>query len=178
MSLLPGGLARVTIKDPCLLFAARETVHSSNASNYGFQILIAFGAGAFTQAGFAVIQAVVDPKDAADGITLMLVGQSRNLRPSVVLVQFTDEAQAQLCGLAFGLSIGGALFINLSIQKLGQALPQLALDQRQSIVSGTSGSLLATLDPNSREMALDAIIFAWQKVYAHPSPSYRRPVPA
>lgn len=44
---------------------------------YGLEIVLGLGAGAYTQAAFAVIQAVVDPVDAPNGLTLMLLGSSR-----------------------------------------------------------------------------------------------------
>lgn len=43
---------------------------------YGLQVLLGLGAGANTQASFAVIQAVVDPADAPNGLSLMLLGSS------------------------------------------------------------------------------------------------------
>ena len=50
-------------------------VHSSVSAFYGYEALVGIGAGAYTQANFAVIQANVDPKDAGAGITLMLTGK-------------------------------------------------------------------------------------------------------
>jgi hypothetical protein len=44
---------------------------------YGLQVLLGLGAGANTQASFAVIQAVVAPADAPNGLSLMLLGLSR-----------------------------------------------------------------------------------------------------
>lgn len=55
-------------------FAARISVGTSTSAIYGFEALIGIGAGAFTQANFAVIQANIEPKDAGAGITLMLIG--------------------------------------------------------------------------------------------------------
>lgn len=41
---------------------------------YGLVIVLGLGAGVYTQAAFAVIQAVVAPADAPNGLTLMLLG--------------------------------------------------------------------------------------------------------
>lgn len=43
---------------------------------YGLEVVLGLGAGAYTQAAFAVIQAAVAPVDAANGLTLMLIGLS------------------------------------------------------------------------------------------------------
>ena len=50
------------------------SVNSSASAFYGYEALVGIGAGAYTQANFAVVQANVDPKDAGAGITLMLTG--------------------------------------------------------------------------------------------------------
>ena len=54
--------------------SARMDVDSSVSAFYGFEALVGIGAGAYTQANFAVIQPNVDVKDAGAGITLMLTG--------------------------------------------------------------------------------------------------------
>jgi hypothetical protein len=41
---------------------------------YGLEIVLGLGAGAYTQAAFGVIQAVVVPAEAPNGLTLMLLG--------------------------------------------------------------------------------------------------------
>ncbi|GAB1218557.1 hypothetical protein ATERTT37_007816 [Aspergillus terreus] len=43
---------------------------------YGLEILLGSGAGAYTMASFAVIQAVVAPSEAANGLSLMLLGNN------------------------------------------------------------------------------------------------------
>lgn len=54
---------------------ARIGVETNTSAIYGYEVLIGIGAGAYTQANFAVVQANIEPKDAGAGITLMLVGQ-------------------------------------------------------------------------------------------------------
>lgn len=56
-------------------------VHTRPAILYGLEIIIGLGAGSYTQAAFAVIQAVVAPSEAANGLTLMLLGSSIPLYP-------------------------------------------------------------------------------------------------
>ena len=72
---------------------------------------------------------------------------------------------AQLCGLAFGLSVAGAIFINLAELGLRELLPNQPLGEIQQVISGTSGSLFTSLSPRLKEQALEVIVAAWQKVY-------------
>jgi len=53
---------------------ARINVHTKSAEVYGYQILLGFGVGAFLQAGYAVIQGILDVQHMAYGVTFMLVG--------------------------------------------------------------------------------------------------------
>ncbi|KAL4900547.1 hypothetical protein BDW74DRAFT_93560 [Aspergillus multicolor] len=124
---------------------SRVTLHSSNSEVYGYQALIGLGAGCFVHAGFAVIQATVDPQDSVHGLTLIMLGQ--------------------LSGLAFGLSVTGAIFINVAKINLKHVFPDLDESTLVSIVSGTSGSFLATQGDAEREKALDAIVGAMQDVF-------------
>jgi hypothetical protein len=57
---------------------ARVRVSTSNARLYGYQILLGTGAGTYTQAGLAVVQAILPLTEAANGVTLMLIGESCN----------------------------------------------------------------------------------------------------
>ncbi|KAL8899954.1 MAG: hypothetical protein Q9192_001320 [Flavoplaca navasiana] len=61
---LIGGVLMSTVK-----------VHTSTSAIYGFEVLLGIGTGAYTQAAFAVVQAVIPSKDAGSGITLMLIGE-------------------------------------------------------------------------------------------------------
>ncbi len=54
---------------------ARIDAQTSTASIYGFEVLLGVGTGAFIQAGYAVIQAVVDPVDMAYAISFMMIGE-------------------------------------------------------------------------------------------------------
>ena len=71
---------------------------------------------------------------------------------------------AQLCGLSFGLSIAGAIFLNVAQNALADLLPNTPLPQIQQIISGTSGGFLNSLNPELRAKALELIVNAWQKV--------------
>ncbi|KAJ6065701.1 hypothetical protein N7444_001354, partial [Penicillium canescens] len=86
-----------------VLMATIVHVNTSPAILYGLEIILGLGAGAYTQASFAVIQAVVAPSEAANGLSLMLL--------------------AQLGGLTLGLSVGGAVFVNDASENLYRLLP-------------------------------------------------------
>jgi hypothetical protein len=128
---------------------------------YGLQIVLGLGAGAYTQAAFAVIQAVVEPGEASNGLTLMLLGSF--LCCSIKLPANTNFT-AQLSGLTFGLSISGAVFVNVASNGLFALLPDYPQSQVRQIVSGTSSKLLVSLSENLREQALVVIVSAWHNM--------------
>lgn len=71
---------------------------------------------------------------------------------------------AQLTGMTLGLSITGAIFVNVAQNRLYELLPKLPRAQVSRIVSGTSSGLLSTLPMHIREQALDIIVLAWRDV--------------
>ncbi|KAA8650146.1 uncharacterized protein ATNIH1004_002827 [Aspergillus tanneri] len=127
---------------PAILIATIIQVHTRPAILYGLEIVIGLGAGLYTQAAFAVIQAVTAPFEATYGLTLMLL--------------------AQLIGMTLGLSITGAIFVNVTQNGLFKLLPNLPREQVSQVVSGTSSALLNKLPDAVREQALDAIVHAWR----------------
>ena len=54
--------------------SAKIDVNTSTSAIYGYEVMIAFGAGSFVQASFAVIQTIVTPAEMSYGITFMLIG--------------------------------------------------------------------------------------------------------
>ncbi|KAH7304213.1 major facilitator superfamily domain-containing protein [Stachybotrys elegans] len=126
---------------------SRVELETSNAAVYGYQVLIGLGAGCFTHASFAVVQANVDPKDSVNALTLMTLGQ--------------------LSGLAFSLSITGAVFINRAIDNLRAVFPNMDEGELESIVSGTSGGLLERIGEQQRNNALNAILDAMHQPFVH-----------
>ncbi|OJZ82522.1 hypothetical protein ASPFODRAFT_63725 [Aspergillus luchuensis CBS 106.47] len=124
-----------------ILIATIIQVHTRPAILYGLEIVIGLGAGSYTQAVFAVIQAVVAPSEAADGLTLMLL--------------------AQFLGMTFELSIIGVIFVNVAQNGLFKLLPNLSREQLSQVVLGTSSALLNKLLYTVRDRALDIIVHAW-----------------
>lgn len=118
-----------------------------NAVIYGYQVILGLGAGCWVAAAFAVVQANVDPKDIGHGITLMMV--------------------AQLGGIAFGLSMTGATFLNVALQNLKHVLPNEDAETLVDVISGTSGNFLDTLSDQKKAEALHAIVRALQTPFIH-----------
>lgn len=65
---------------------------------------------------------------------------------------------AQLSGLTLGLSVAGAIFLNLAQNQLTVLLPGMPKEQIQQLVSGTSGPLFRSLQPDVRDQALAIIV--------------------
>lgn len=66
--------------------------------------------------------------------------------------------------MTLGLSISGAIFVNVASNKLLGLLPDYPQSQVRQIVSGTSGKLLSSLSETKREQALAVIVSAWQNM--------------
>lgn len=113
-----------------------------------FYVISAFlgaGAGAYTQSSFAVVQSDVPASEGPNGLALMLI--------------------AQLSGMALGLSISGAVYVNTAESALYKALPSIPRDQIDLLVAGASNGLLGTLPEHMRNLALEAIVASWQKTF-------------
>ncbi|KAL8893787.1 MAG: hypothetical protein Q9192_004924 [Flavoplaca navasiana] len=115
-------------------------VNTSASAIYGYEVMVAFGAGSFVQASFSVIQTIVTPAEMSYGITLMLV--------------------AQLSGLTLGLSVAGAVFLNLATNDLHVILTDVPTQDIQQLVSGTSNALFSSLPDDIRSQALEIIVNA------------------
>ncbi|KAK0643305.1 major facilitator superfamily domain-containing protein [Cercophora newfieldiana] len=124
---------------------SRITTATPEAQIYGFEVFVGLGTGCFIQAGYAVIQSVVPPAEMAYGISFMML--------------------AQLGGIAFGLAIAGAVFVNDAVVRLGAVLPDATREEIQLALSGTSGHYLSSLGDELRAAATDAIVQALQKVF-------------
>ncbi|OQE43042.1 hypothetical protein PENCOP_c003G06262 [Penicillium coprophilum] len=146
---------------PAVLMSTIVNVDTSSGVIYGLQVVLGLGAGAYTQAAFAVIQAVVEPAEAPNGLTLMLLGSSSY---SSAKSPVNTDFAAQLSGMTMGLSISGAVFVNIASDGLFALLPDYPQSQVRQIVSGTSSKLLASLSESLREQALVIIVSAWHNM--------------
>lgn len=72
---------------------------------------------------------------------------------------------AQLLGIALGLSISGAVFLNKAINGLSKLLPDVSRDEIQIAVLGVSGDLFGTLPADVRRNATNVIVDAIDRTY-------------
>lgn len=72
---------------------------------------------------------------------------------------------AQTGGIALGLSLSGAIFVNTAVKGLMSALPGVPREELQLAVSGTSGSYFQSLAPEQQEAALEVIVEALSKTF-------------
>lgn len=128
---------------------ARIDVNTSTSMIYGLEVLMGIGCGTHLQAGFAVIQALVEPSLLSYAITFMMV--------------------AQLIGIGLGLSVAGAVFVNEAISALTVALPGAARSDLIAAISGASGSFVSELPPELQFAAVEALVQTIQKVFYYVS---------
>lgn len=81
------------------------------------------------------------------------------------LVLILHVLAAQLSGIAFGLAVAGAVFVNGAMTSLSFNLPSATSEELQLMLSGTSGSYYSSLSDGDRALAIDAIVQALQKVF-------------
>ena len=126
-----------------LLHVVKLNTYAANV--YGYSILVGVGAGLFVQAGFSVAQAKVPPHQLGAATGFIAFGQ--------------------LIGPTIALSVAGTVLINTATSGLEELLPGVPLASIKNAIAGTSGELLATLDPATRIAALDVIVNSISKVY-------------
>ncbi|KAF4547720.1 Efflux pump patC-like protein [Elsinoe fawcettii] len=112
---------------------------------YGYEVLLGLGTGCFIQAGYAVIQAVTPPSEMSYAISYMML--------------------AQLGGIAFGLAIGGAVFVNKAIEGLTVLLPNASRAELQLAITGTSGAYFRGLPADLQARSIDAVVLALRDVF-------------
>ena len=153
LELISGALAYIV---------ATITTSTPTAKIYGYEVLVGVGAGCYAQAGYAVIQAVVDPSMMAYGIAYMMLGRQSDLRSFIQPADFS--CTAQLLGIALGLSVAGSIFVNLAFKNLQQVVPGITSAQLETIILGTSGNFLTTLPADTKAAALDILVAAIGKL--------------
>ena len=71
---------------------------------------------------------------------------------------------AQLGGMAIGLSVAGAVFVNQAVDGLQAVLPTLDRSDLIAAVSGTSSELFESLPAEVRKEALESIVLGLRQV--------------
>ena len=121
------------------------TLDTSAAKLYGFSILIGFGGGLYSQAGYSIAQAKV-PKDQIAGATGFI-------------------ALGQMVAPTIALSIAGTVFIDTATSGLLELLPGTPVEVIKNAISGTASSLLSQQDAATQRAALEVIVGAIAKVF-------------
>ncbi|GKT59764.1 MFS drug efflux transporter [Colletotrichum tofieldiae] len=124
---------------------SRITPDTPTANIYGYEVLLGIGTGCYIQAGYAVIQAVVAPEEMAYGIGFMMLGQ--------------------LGGIALGLAVAGAVFINEALSGLAVLFPDVSRSTLQLAITGTSGAYFSSLSPELREQSTEVLVSAIGKTF-------------
>ncbi|QSS49577.1 MFS drug efflux transporter [Histoplasma capsulatum var. duboisii H88] len=112
---------------------------------YGYEVLAGIGTGCYIQAGYAVMQSLIELSMTANAISFMML--------------------AQLLGITFGLSISGAVFVNYALNGLLKAIPNVTHDEIESALLGVRGDILGSLPANIQVASLTVIVEAIKKVY-------------
>nr|POE77914.1 efflux pump patc [Quercus suber] len=121
------------------------TQDTSLAKIYGYEILLATGAGATVQASFPVAQIKVKPGDIPRAVGWCTL--------------------AQLGGPTIALSIANAVFLNRAQLGVSNVLPNLSGSQVTTIISDPTSPLLRNLSPETQNAVIGAIVHAMSKVY-------------
>jgi MFS family permease len=127
-----------------LLHTSTPSTHAANI--YGYTALIGLGAGMYSQAGFAVVQAKVPKTQVGQAIGFLTTGQ--------------------LTGAVVSLTVGGTILIDNATSGLTAILPDTPLQVIKNAIAGTAGAFFDTLDPQTRVEALRIIVQSIDKVYA------------
>lgn len=72
---------------------------------------------------------------------------------------------AQTGGIALGLSLAGAVFINEAVDGLTRVLPGVPRSELQLAVSGTSGTYFQSLPEDVQDQAIDTIVGSLARVF-------------
>jgi hypothetical protein len=115
---------------------------------YGYEVLIAIGAGLIAQIAYSVGPSKVPPQDMAAAIGYMNV--------------------AQIGGLLIALAISGAVFQNIAFQDLSKLLSPLghSAEEIHGAIAGSQSSLFNNLPSDVRDTAIELIVKSISSIYA------------
>jgi hypothetical protein len=122
-----------------------STSTTAAASIYGYTALVGLGAGMYSQAGFAVVQAKVSKTHVGQAIGFLTTGQ--------------------LLGAVASLTISGTVLIDNASAGLHVLFPDVSMEVIKNAVAGTAGGFFDTLSDVDRAAALDIIVGAIDKVW-------------
>jgi MFS family permease len=121
---------------------------TSTSKIYGYSVLMAVGAGVSQQLGYSVAAAKVKPQDVPAAIGFINT--------------------AQLGSIVIALSISGSVFQNVAFKNLKDALSEkgFSIQDIRGAIAGTQSAIFESGSHEIRDMAINAIIDAMDKVYA------------
>jgi len=126
-----------------LMYTVEET--TSTAKIYGYTILIGIGSGSYIQASFSVAQAKVKPEQLASAVGYISL--------------------AQTTGVVISLAICGSVFLNESVKGITPYLEGVPAAAIKGAVAGSGSELFRSLEGETRQKVLHAIIHAMDKNY-------------
>ena len=138
---LVGGI--LIIISNAMLFHISLTINTTYV--YAALILGGLGTGLFVNAPFAIAQWIVPPEEIAEAVAFVTC--------------------AQVAGVTISLAMGNAIFLNLAENSITSLLPGVAKTDVQAAITGLGGKFLRTLDAESQEMVLGAIVDAIRKIF-------------
>lgn len=122
-------------------------VDTAKATIYGYEVLIALGAGSITQTGYSVGVTKVDQKDVPNALGFMNV--------------------AQIGSAAVSLSIADCIYQNIGFIGIRNALVGYGFtdDLLRGALAGSQSSVLSAGDPAVIELVLEAITATIDKIW-------------
>ncbi|MCJ1386660.1 hypothetical protein MMC17_009786 [Xylographa soralifera] len=120
-------------------------IATSASSIYGYSVLIAMGAGGYSQASFSVAQAKVDPKLVSSATAFVGCGQ--------------------MGGITLALAVANTIFINEAKESIQNVLPTVPASEILTTISGAGGSFFETLSSADKLAVLEGIVAAVDKTY-------------
>lgn len=118
---------------------------TSESRIYGYSVLTAFGVGLFSQAGFAIAQMKAPPRQLAQAVAFIGIGQ--------------------VGGITLALTMSNSIFLNESTKRIASVLPGMSRGAVQEAVSGFGGDLFRSLSSDERQRVLAAIVESIDKTF-------------
>ena len=119
--------------------------HTDISRVYGYSVIIGFGNGVYSQASFAVAQALVEPEYVSSAVGFITCGQ--------------------ISGVTIALAIANSIFLNNSQKSLEAILPTTPPAVIQAAIAGAGSNFVKGLSATVREEVLAAIVSAISKTY-------------
>ncbi|KAL2833999.1 efflux pump antibiotic resistance protein [Aspergillus pseudoustus] len=121
------------------------SAETSTARIFGYSVLTAFGAGLYSQAGFAVAQVKVPSAQLSQAVAYIGVGQ--------------------IGGIALALTLAESIFLNQATARISTLLPEESRSDIQAAILGAKAELFGRLGAVVSRQVLDAIVRSLNDVF-------------